>query len=323
MTFPLLTRRRELAVAIETTKGTAAPAIALDGTDSKYLVINPTFACEFGVYERDFARQTFSRIAHQVVNKPVRMQFSLEVRRDTSNKGTTTPDNWGKLLQGCGFQETVNTADVSYTPVSALNGSPEQKTLTMHMFLDGMRVGMRGAMGNVEFVGEVGSIILMNFDFQGVFIEAVDDTLNTITHEDGVPPPFQGVSFTYNAETDIVIRGLSLNMNNEVQPREDANDAQAIKHFAITNRNPEIVIDPEMGLIADEDFLNQFSDGDEMALTWNVKTSTPDVSFSAPKAQIKAHADQERNGFAVAGLTMGLNGSTVTAEDDEISITME
>lgn len=317
---PLLTRRREVAAKIEATKGTSVhPLVA---ADAKFLVLNPRMTPEFGTFIREFTRATLSRLGHIIVNKPVRFEFQTEVRR--TNIGTATPDEWGKLLQGCAFTETPGASDVDYNPESDL---ATQKTLSMHLNIDGFRIQLKGCMGNVEFTGQVGQVMLMSFSFLGSFVAADDATLLTITHETGVPGAFQNISFTYNTSTASCIGQLSLNMNNDVQPRTCANDATGIDFYLIGGRDPELSIDPELAKEADEAgnlaFWDQLDAATEVAISWDVKLgATPQVSFAIAKAQIKSISDDDRNTIAVAGLTMGVNRDT-DAGDDEVIITAE
>ena len=316
MANPLLTRKREIAAKIESTKGTSEHP--LTGSEAKYLVIDPKLTLNFGTFQREFSRATLSRYGHIITNKPCSLDFSIEVR---SSAAAGTADAWGVLLQGCGFKET-NTPTVSdvYTPSSVWT---EHQTLSMHLIIDGLGVTIKGAMGNVEFSASLGGVMLMNFSFQGVFVGAADDALNTITHETGVPGAFQGVAFSFNGNTaDVCITNLSLNMNNDVQPRDCANDSGGIEHFMIVGRDAELTIDPELLLEAattELDYYTLYEAATEVAITFDAASGS-DISFSLPKCQIKSISDDERNGIAIAGLTLGVNRNSDTG-DDEVVIT--
>lgn len=310
--MPLLKRRRELALKHEATKGTFnAPAV--DGTESKFIIVDPTFTTEFGVYERDIVRSDFTRLAHRIVSKKVSLKFGFEVRRQNV---TDTPDQWGKILQICGFKETINAAtSVVYGPTSDL---AVMKAGSIYYWMDGLRVAMKGCMGAISFRGEVGGIGMWDVDISGAFQAVADDPLNTVSHEAAIPPAFQGINFSYAASTARCINSIGINFNNAVSERRCANDATAISYFLITGRNPELTIDPELELAATYDFYTALEAGTEVAASFSLGST---LAFAMPKVQKKNIAEQERSGITVAGITAGINTGGAAGGDDEFTLT--
>lgn len=200
-TTKLLRRRTALFAKAETDPGTAETLAAADG---KLLAINPTFTTGFETYERQVNRDTFSNVPKTITTKVATLAFDLEVRR--SNTGAT-PDFWGQvLLPACGFKETIGGSSVTYTPSST---SSDWHTLTLGMNIDGFERIIAGAMGNIEFRGTVGEVMLFSCTFQGFLSSHGDATLPSVTHETGVPHPFQGIDLAYATGTRFVLASAS------------------------------------------------------------------------------------------------------------------
>lgn len=196
-TTPLLTRRTGLFAKAETVPGTAETLAAADG---KFLVIAPQISPQFETYTRAIARDTLSNVPDIVTGEAAQLSFQLEVRRSNT---TTTPDAWSQtLLPACGFLETIGGGACTYTPDS---DSANWNTLTMGINVDGYEVILAGCMGNAEFVGTTGEVMLINFTFTGRVVSAGDTALPTVTHETADPYPFQGIDLAYSPTTKFVV----------------------------------------------------------------------------------------------------------------------
>ena len=320
---PMLARRRERAVKQEAVNGTAETLLH-DGTESKFRIYDAKFVTEIGIFERITQRFTLSRLTHLVTMKPARIQFKIELRRSA---GAGVEDEWGKLLTACGmFLTTVAVTNNKYTPFKSLTDQ-NAKALTMWLYIDSVRLGIAGAMGNVKFMGKVGEPMFMEFDFVGRFLGIVEDALNVVTHEAGAVEAFQGVALVYGtgAGASVIASSVELNMNNDVQLRDSVSQAEGIHSAIITARRPELVIDPELQWDtagSEQDFYSQLSNGTAIAVTFRKGAlATTTVDFNCPNAQVTSISDDERKGMQVAGITMALNASTDALGDDEVTVT--
>lgn len=196
-TTPLLTRRTALYAKAEAVAGTAETLAAADG---KFLIINPQVTPQFENFERQIFRDTLSPVSNTVTRQSVQFTFQVEVRR---TNGTTTSDEWAEtLLPACAMKETVGASSVSYTPSS---NQSEWATLTMALNIDGFEVKIAGAMGTVEFTGTVGEVMLASFTFTGFLESAGDVVAPAVTHESGLPHPFQGIDLAYATGTRFLV----------------------------------------------------------------------------------------------------------------------
>jgi len=307
---PRLSRRRQLGAIIETTKGTfVAP------TERRFLIISPRITPDYGSFTREFLQASISRKGHVITSKPVNLSFTLEVRRTLTG---STVDAVDILLQGCGLASAALTSPTrrNYVPVSALSA---QKTLSMTLNMDEFQVSIRGAIGNVQWVGVVGQPMLMEFEFRGLLETAGDVALASITHEVGVPIAFQGINLSFESDTNVCVANLRANLGNQIVPFMCANNSTGIKHFLIGSRDGELTLDPQMTR-EDEgpNYWDLLEAGTEVAVTFKEGVAASSKwDFSILKAQIKSLSDDERDTIAVAGLTCGMNQ---TSGDDEIDI---
>lgn len=330
----LISRLGELALGEESTKGTKLVGSTLvDGTFSKHRVFNLTWTTDPALFERKTAAIALSRHSHLVGRILGQITFDVEVRK-TAAAGTA--DAWQSCLKACGFK-------LASSVWTCTTDSSAHKTLTMYAFIGSngaaaVRYGIRGAMGSCRFKGKVGEPGMFSFTFLGVHddddvdgtpantfaLKPTDDVLNSITHETGVPAMFQGVAFTIGG-TSRLVSSIEIDFGQTVAPREDVSSDQGVLAYTITDRELAVTIDPEIGLVAAENYFPKLNAGTEFALAWTITQASParTFAFALPKAQIKALTHQDRNGIACVGLTAACNVSVVSPEvgDDEFTIT--
>lgn len=308
----MLANRRELSVGVESksTPGTAA-TVLFDGTASRYYIYEAKFQVAGETFERNVQRKTLSRLSDVIGRTTATITFKVEVRR--SNSGTT-PDKWAELLKGCGCAEDTVT-DVSYNPAS----EPDNyDTLTMWLNIDGVRLGIAGAMGNCVFSGTVGEVMMAEFTFQGVYQGAADQAISDIdTPETGQPPIFHGINFVYNS-VSLCLASVSFDLGNDVQLRDCANQNDGVLCAVVVGRRPTLTTDPEQQLVATVSPYGDHIGGTPRAVSFSVGS---DIDFAFGRCQITNISDDDRNGIAVAGLTMQV-GTATEAGDDEWSIDM-
>ena len=212
-------------------------------------------------------------------------------------------------------------------------------TITLCLNLDGTLHQLRGARGNVEFVGNVGEPMLMNFTFQGIVVDPSDTALLTgVTYESKVPPTLLGIGLTMGHPSDdstddfyssSCIAGITINTGNVVSPRTCANDAGGIELFTISNRDMTGTIDPEKLLETNFPHFQDFLDGDVWRMDWTLgDTAGNQFLFSMPGLQTTAAPHGERDGqmirnlsFRATGGIYNLSGGGVQyGTDNELSI---
>lgn len=312
-----ISKRRHLGLKIETTKGTAE---ALDAGDYAIIAYDIQATTQFGRFDRDTQKAYLSKLPGIVGTTAAQISFTCEVRHSAN---TTTLDVWERALQACGFSLSTSTLK----PTS--NGD-EQKTLTIEVALGAFGTGAdqavifkaKGCAGTVTFEGRVGQPLLARFTFTGVYNGVADGTLRVPTQETGIPGIFQGVSATWGG-TARVLSTINLDVGNSVVLRETVNASSGLLHAVITDRRPTGSIDPDLELVATDDFYGQLAGNTSKALAFAVTTggSTRVQTFTLGDCRVTNVNDANRNGIQVAGIDFEIvDTSDSTTPDGDITI---
>lgn len=186
--------------------------------------INPLVASNV---DRGVLRNSLGGSEQLVGTKYVECSFDIEI----AGSGTaTTPPAWGKLVQACGFTQTVQTASVDYTPITTMGSNT---SLTICYYLDGQLHKLLGARGTFSMEMGVGEKPVFRFRFLGLDGGLTAATNPTISGDPWKTPliisePNTGDvtlgAITYTSATGVlsggtayVSRGLSIDVGNNVQ----------------------------------------------------------------------------------------------------------
>lgn len=152
-------RKSAILAKVETTYGTdASPTGAADAVLVSNLTINPLNAQNVS---RDLIRPYFGASEQLVGSAYVECSFDVELQ--SSGTAGTAPQ-WGDLLLGCGFAETVTASTrVDYTPVT-----DSLQSLTLYYHDDGVLHKVLGAMGTVDVKLNVSERPVLSFKFTGL-----------------------------------------------------------------------------------------------------------------------------------------------------------
>lgn len=152
-------RNTVILAKLETTYGTdAAPVGASDAMLVSNAQITPLVAQNV---DRGLIRGYLGGSDQLVGTANLECSFEVEL----AGSGTaTTPTQWGRLLQACGFAQTVQAASVDYTPVSTFGAS---SSLSIYYYLDGQLHKMLGSRGSFQIGMGVGERPLLRFRFVG------------------------------------------------------------------------------------------------------------------------------------------------------------
>ena len=310
----LLSRKKQIAAKVESTKGTAE---TLSASDVTVYAEDLTFDYSPDEVVRNPLRSTLSRLA----SIPGRRIATLTCRVEIKGSGTsTTATSWGTLLRGCGFSETEGASDVTYAFDS---DDADTDTLTIAILNDGRQDLMYGARGTVSFEFTANQIVYATFNFTGIFSDTTDQSMYTGTFESTVPVTWKNASVTIGDLTGstLVVSAMTLDMNNTVTIRDNANATNGLSYAVITDRDPGGTADPDKVLVATTDWIDKLHTPTLFTVETTVGSATGNtVKFSASsKAQIIARGDGDRDGVAVDNITFKLRDTSSTG-DGEISI---
>ena len=301
-------RKRVLAAKIEATPGTAE---TLAGADAAFNAYNIMAQQEIEFESRE-AQGGFGMHTSLSGGRKGRITFSV----DASWDGTATEPSWADtFLPACGW---VKSGQV-FTPRTEVPGA-NVKTLTIAVYQDGMRKILSGAAGTFTMVNPTGRTAVFNFDFMGIWVPPTDIALLAPTYPTALGLRYASSTTTWDSVA-LCLENITLDSGNTVIVKECASSASGYDHAIITNRVVTVTGNPEAELVATQNRFNQLIINSEAALTWNLDGPTNSVlTIAAPKAQIIALTEGDRNGLVTDDITWqcNRNGSNI---DQEVSMT--
>ena len=241
------------------------------------------------------------------------LQLTFDVLVKGSGTAGTAPDV-GQLLRACAFGETiVASTSVTYEPVST-----SLESATIYLYEDGVRFIVTGCRGNVAFTGGVGEPGKLSFTMTGHFSAPTDQSLPTPTLDATVAPVLLSAGFSINSFS-AVISQLAFDMGNTVATPPSINESDGYGEIIVTGRDVNGTIDPEDELVATEDFVSHWQDGDAMALTTGVIGGTAGNRWqlSMPAVSYRDWTPGDRDGIRTAEMAFG---AAESSGDDEVSL---
>ena len=264
-------------------------------------------------YQRDLLRGTFSRDPTLSGKRSGTIAFDCEM---AGSGNVTLAPFWGKLLKGCGFNETYSGNNTyTYKPTTT-----SQNSMTLGLYMDGVAAHIWGARGNVKMTMEAGRPGMLHFEFQGGDFDFADVALLTNpTYPSVVPPVFLNASLLLDSYAAVLSK-VEIDVANTLARRESINASSGCLSVLITGRNPRGSMDPELPAISGGyDFYGKWrTPGTLGSLSLSANGSAGNIiTVTCPKVRYAAIANQDRNGLRTLGLDFQ---ACVNSSDDEISI---
>ena len=236
------------------------------------------------------------------------MTFKVDCQWD----GTSTPPPWATVFfPACGWVDSTSV----FTPRSEYTGS-NVKTLTMGCYEDGLFKSIAGAMGNFTGRFTSGKVVVIEFEFMGVWQAPTDVAIIEPTYPTDDLYRYAGATTTWGG-VDQCVHEAVFNSGNNVILRECPDTAAGYVSAAITDRTPTITIDPEAALVATDDRYGDWIAPTIGAFSLAIPST---MTWSAPKAQIMNVQEGERDKLQTDTITFNCNKNDAT-KDQELSIT--
>lgn len=309
-----LHRQRVLAAKVESEKGTAE---TLTAAEAKILAEDIRFEFAPEELQRNVLSSTLSRFS-SISGAPI---ATVTCRVELRGSGTaTTAPSYGTLLRACGFVESVNTSNVTYT-VESDDASTDTVTLGVYIG-SGATAQIRklyAARGDVSFELTANQIPVAAFTFTGIYSSASTGSQLSPTYESTTPDRWYNASIEIGSWTSPVVESMTIAMNNTVVLRNNADSATGLEYAIISDRDPGGTIDPEIVALATYNPYTKTTAETLEALAFTVGSGAGNtLTFSAPKAQIISVPDGDRNSICTWPLNFKLRRN---AGDDELVIT--
>lgn len=312
----MLSRNEVILAKIESTYGTdSSPA----GADAVAVanIIQPNVAENARFADRPVVRGgSIGKASPLFGGSLFGLQFDVEVKG--SGTAGTAPE-YGPLLRSCGFgQAIVASTSVTYNPTSTFGTNT---SCTIYYWQDGLRYRLTGCRGNVTFRGTVGEVMILSFTMVGRKTDGdpTDTALPTPTLDATTPTTFLGANFLsiggsyYPAFTE-----LTLDMGMAVTPGANANSANGYGEIRLSERDVRGTIDPEMTLVAVQDWIDQWEAGTLRAINFARGAAGNIVTVNVPRARYIEPGFDDRDGIRT--LSLGFKAEEDTSLNNELSI---
>jgi len=298
----LLYRKSQLIAKIEGTPGSAETVAATDGVfDAEDIVFQPSIA-----FTGRSGQASFSPIAGTLGAKMGTISFRLQLYG-----GATDPVWASTFLPACGY--VVDTG--VYTPRSEAPGT-NVKTVTIFVYRDGMRFGLRGAVGTFTLTIEPGRTVYADFTFTGIYVTPTDAALLAANYPRTAPLRAVDASFSLGS-LPLNFSQFTLDAGNTVAMIEDVTDASGFAHAIITGRTVTGSVNGLQQKIASDDVWTPWEAHTESALDVTFGTTGNQIDIDAPAVQITNVQETDRNGLLAHDVTLQFNRSA-DAGDDEL-----
>lgn len=324
--MPYLSQVGAVFAKIETTPGVEAEPTTSGSPNDYIQAIDAQYAPDFQVIERNYMRPSLSRTPHLMGRQLATLTFTTEVfgtgvaavTTNTTTQSQATP-KWADLLEGCAFSGTPvsSPAGKVYAPLTA-----SQKTLTIHCYYDGMLHKLTGAMGTFVLNAEAGQIATIQWTFTGVYSAPTATSTPTPSFTSVTPPLVESCTFAIGATSAaaFLIQNISIDAQNNVVSRADANSVKGFNSMYVTGRNIQVTANPEQIPEATHPFWTDYTAANRKAIVFNIGgTAGNKMEVSIPNAQISGITYSDRDGIRVYDVTMAAT-TTTAAGNDELSV---
>ena len=300
--------RTVLTAKVEGTYGTDPTPVNTDAIEVFDLQL--TFPSR--VVDRAILSNTMSKVKPLHGGKYGQLSFSCELKG--SGAAGTVPD-WLVLAEACGMNNTnVPSTSDTLAPLSSAITS-----VTIYAYRDGMIYEFNGCRGNMDIVLQAGAPGILNFTFSGIPVDVIDGAIVSPTVDTTVPEIVKNATFTMGAYA-AEISNLSMSLNTQVEMVDSVNAADGYVRADIVDRQPAGSFDPEVVLVATNDYWSHWEDGTTKALSIVLGATAGNiVTITAPAITYRELTEAERSGTMIYEIPFTLAEST---GDDEISIAL-
>lgn len=307
-----LMRNMLLLAKTEVTAGTdSAPAAATNSILARGIAPTPVNA-EFA--DRNLIRPYFGATGQVQVASYSTIEFEVEL---AGAGAAGTAPKYGPLLTACGFSETISAGvKVDYAPLTT-----NQKTVTIHCYIDGVKHAMTGCKGNVSFALSARGIPVMKFTFTG-FTATVTDTANPSGSDfSGFIAPLAINKINTPTLTLHSVAVKATDFNIDMANQIDYRNYIGAEDVTFTDRAPTGSVTFEYDTIASKNWFTTVAAGTLSTLQLVHGTTAGNiVQIDAPKVQVSSPSISDDNGLAFLSLNLALQPN---AGNDEILISVK
>lgn len=231
---------------------------------------------------------------------------------------TVTPTWTGNLTKGQKWIVQLYETGYQYKPTSKFS---EMETMTFYVFKDGVLHKITGCQGTVTFTGEAGQIAQANFEFQGNYLDPVEEpTPLDAVFEQSIPPQVELAQMSIKGDNDFCAQSFTFTLGNQITLKECINASDGYDGSQITGREPTAALNPEATYEAYTGMWADFSEAEQFPIHLRVGSDVGNtVRFYADRVNFTGLTYGDRNNAVTLESTFQLNGVS-SAGDDELRV---
>lgn len=232
-----------------------------------------------------------------------------------------TPTWTGSLVEG---QEwIVQTYELGYTYRPESNQT-NVESLTLYVYKDGVLHKATACTGTVTISGESGQLGQAAFEFQGNYLDPVEEpTPLDAVFEGTIPPQVELAQMSIHGDSDFCAQSFTYALGNEINLKECINSGDGYDGSQITGRSPTGQLNPEATYEAYHGWWNIFSNAGQIPLHTRVGSVAGNrMRIYADNTTFSGLTYGDRNNAVTLESSFVLNGLS-SAGDDEIRIVFD
>lgn len=232
--------------------------------------------------------------------------------KTAGNGAAVTPTFAGNLVLGQRWWVFAYPVGWLYTPIST-----GFESTTNYLYRDGVLHKLPGGRATFTLEGTAGQTPMATFTYTGQYIPVVDAVMpGNAVYEATLPPICELANLTID-EYLAVVNKFSFDQGNRLAPRSDISKSDGYNGVNIIGRDPKGGIDPEMTLVANEDFWGSLSSAERMFFRLRFGTDVGNRQWVlGPGVQYTGLTYQGRDSYLV--LDAGLRFPSWVNGDDEV-----
>ncbi len=229
-----------------------------------------------------------------------------------------TPTWTGNLVAGQMWVVSLYETGYMYRPTSK---TAEVETITLYVYKDGVLHKVTSCMGTVTFTGEAGAVATANFEFQGNYLDPVEEpTPLDAVFEETIPPQVELAQMSIAGDNDFCAQSFTFALGNTINLKECINAGDGYDGAQITAREPTAQLNPEATYEVYTGMWANFSRSTQFPLHVRVGSQAGNiVRLYAERANFTGLTYGDRNNVVTTEATFQLNGLSA-AGDDELRV---
>lgn len=229
----------------------------------------------------------------------------------------TTPPDMHALLQACGFSASYAAGAWTYQPEAV--GSADS-SVAVRLFAREEQYTAVGGIGTFTLASDGASPAVYTFDVSALMSGSViDANVATINYNSTVPPKTENIALTLGTFGTAIVRGFTLTLGREINPRVNINQTDAHAGFASGRRDMTFAVTIETPATSSFDIYELQRNGTQFATSFTIGSVTGNkLTISLPTCQIIGISNAEDGAVSTSELTIkpsslnGANDITIT-----------